>query len=76
MHPLRATHPTSRWPPWRTLYWRLTLAFTLGLYLPWVATAPDLVRHFGEALHSWAVVFLAPIAAWRLLVRGLALTSD
>lgn len=76
MHPLRATHTTSRWPALGTLYWRLTLAFTLGLYLPWAATAPDLARHFGEALHSWAVVFLAPIAAWRLLVRALAQTAE
>ena len=76
MHPLRARRPTNHWPAAGTLYWRLTLGFTLGLYLPWAATAPDLARHFGEAVHSWAIVFLAPLAAWRLLVRGLALTSD
>lgn len=75
MHPLRALRATKRWPPPGTLYWRLTLGFTLGLYLPWAATAPDLARHFGEALHSWAAVFLAPLAAWRLLIGALGRTG-
>jgi hypothetical protein len=48
-------------------YCRLTLAFVVGVYLPWAASAPDLWRHFGEAVHSWAILFFAPIAAWRLL---------
>ena len=49
------------------VYCRLTLAFVVGLYLPWAANAPDLWRHFGEAVHSWAILFFAPVAAWRLL---------
>jgi hypothetical protein len=73
MHPLRARQKCSRWPGPAELYARLTLAFTLGLYLPWTATAPDLVRHVGEAVHSWAIVFLAPLAFWRLLGRALRL---
>lgn len=52
-------------------YCRLTLAFVIGLYLPWAMDAPDLWRHFGEALHSWTIVFFAPIAAWRLLSDAL-----
>jgi hypothetical protein len=75
MHPLRATHAAGRCPAPGTLYWRLTLGFTVGLYLPWAATAPDLARHFGEALHSWAIVFLAPLAAWRLLLDALVRKS-
>lgn len=47
-------------------YCRLTLAFVIGVYLPWVAEAPDLARHLGEAVHSWVILFFAPIAAWRL----------
>lgn len=53
--------------PVARVYCRLTLAFVVGLYLPWAASAPDLGRHFGEAVHSWAILFFAPIAAWRLL---------
>ena len=53
-------------------YCRLTLAFVLGFYVPWAATAPDLLRHFGEAVHSWAILFFAPVAAWRLTARALA----
>lgn len=68
MHPLRAMPSGGRRPRTVSLYCRLTLGFTLGLYLPWAAAAPDLARHFGEALHSWAVVFLAPRAAWQLLL--------
>ncbi len=75
MHPLRTIPDTEPWPP-GTLYCRLTLAFTLGLYLPWAATAPDLARHFGEALHSWAILFLAPLAAWRLLGPVLGVGRD
>lgn len=48
-------------------YCRLTLAFVIGLYLPTALDAPDLARHFGEALHSWTIVFFAPIALWGLL---------
>jgi hypothetical protein len=51
-------------------YCRLTLAFVIGLYLPWAASAPDLLRHFGEAVHSWTILFFAPVAAWRLLRNG------
>ena len=64
------TAPTRRWCTRTTVtrvYCRLTLAFVIGLYLPWAASAPDLWRHFGEAMHSWAILFFAPIAAWRLL---------
>jgi hypothetical protein len=71
MHPLRTRPNAVLWPSPGQLYGRLTLAFTLGLYLPWTAAAPDLARHFGEAVHSWAIVFLAPLAAWRLLGRAL-----
>lgn len=48
-------------------YCRLTLAFVIGLYLPMALDAPDLARHLGEALHSWAVVFFAPLALWGLM---------
>ena len=71
MHPLRARQGSARCPDLGQLYCRLTLGFTLGLYLPWAAATPDLARHFGEAVHSWATVFLAPLAAWRLLRRAL-----
>jgi hypothetical protein len=52
------------------LYCRLTLGFVIGLYLPWASAAPDLLRHFGEAVHSWVVIFFWPVAAWRLLWRA------
>ena len=48
-------------------YCRLTLAFVIGLYLPTALGAPDLARHFGEALHSWTIIFFAPLALWGLL---------
>lgn len=48
-------------------YCRLTLAFVIGLYLPTAFAAPDLARHFGEALHSWTIVFFAPLAVWGLV---------
>lgn len=48
-------------------YCRLTLAFVLGLYLPTALEAPDLARHFGEALHNWTIIFFAPLALWGLL---------
>jgi hypothetical protein len=54
------------------LYLRVTAAFILGLYLPAATTASDLPRHFAEALHSWAILCLAPIAAWQLSCRALA----
>ena len=71
MHPLRVRQEAARWPGLGQLYCRLTLAFTLGLYLPWTAAAPDLARHLGEAVHSWAIIFLAPLAAWRLIGSAL-----
>lgn len=58
------------------VYCRLTLAFVVGVYLPWAASAPDLWRHFGEAVHSWAILFFAPIAAWRLLRDARGRTVD
>jgi hypothetical protein len=45
----------------------LTLAFVTGLYLPTALDSPDLARHFGEALHSWTIVFFAPLALWGLV---------
>lgn len=71
MHPLRARQEVVRWPGYGRLYCHVTLGFTLGLYLPWATAAPDLARHFGEAVHSWAIVFLAPLAAWRLAGRAI-----
>jgi hypothetical protein len=60
---------TRRFRPSRLahIYCRLTLAFVVGLYLPAAFGAADLPRHFGEALHNWAALFFAPVAAWRLL---------
>lgn len=58
------------------VYCRLTLAFVVGVYLPWAASAPDLWRHFGEAVHSWAILFFAPIAAWRLLLGARGRTGE
>jgi hypothetical protein len=72
MHPMRARQKCGHWPAPAELYARLTLAFTLGLYLPWTATAPDLARHFGEAVHTWAILFLAPLAVSHLFGRPLA----
>ena len=51
----------------KRVYCRLTLAFVIGLYLPTALEAPDLARHFGEALHNWTIVFFAPLALWGLL---------
>ena len=56
-------------------YCRLTLGFVIGLYLPWASAAPDLLRHFGEAVHSWVVIFFWPVAVWRLLRRALPTTD-
>ena len=56
-------------------YCRLTLAFVIGLYLPTALDAPDLARHLGEALHSWTVVFFAPVALWGLMGQGSRATS-
>jgi len=57
--------PRSRGPA--RAYCRLTLAFVIGLYLPTALDAPDLARHFGEAVHSWTIVFFAPLALWGLV---------
>ena len=76
MHPLRMLPASARWPTPGQLYCRLTLGFTLGLYFPWAAASPDLARHFGEAVHSWAIVFLAPVAVWRLLQQALGRSLD
>jgi hypothetical protein len=46
------------------------MAFVLGLYLPSAFGTADLARHFGEALHSWTIVFFAPVALWGLVGRG------
>lgn len=56
-------------------YCRLTLAFVIGLYLPMALEAPDLARHLGEALHSWTVVFFAPLALWGLLGPSVRLAA-
>lgn len=69
--PRAAPRRTRPAPAVAACYCRLTLAFVVGLYLPWAATAPDLLRHFGEALHSWAILFFAPVAAWRLATGAL-----
>ncbi len=69
--PRAAPRDARRPPAVATWYIRLTLAFVVGLYLPWAATAPDLLRHFGEAVHSWAILFFAPVAAWRLVAGTL-----
>ena len=64
---VRATRPRRVPAGLAAAYCRLTLGFVIGVYLPWAAAAPDLLRHFGEAVHNWAILFFAPIAAWRLL---------
>lgn len=70
----RSARPAATEPPSKgglaARYCRLTLAFVIGLYLPWAPTAPDLLRHFGEAVHSWVVIFFWPIAVWRLLANA------
>jgi hypothetical protein len=73
-HLLPARPGPRRWSASQLVepYCRLTLAFVIGLYLPWAATAPDLLRHFAEALHSWTILFFAPVAAYRLLVGAVA----
>jgi len=70
----RSRDPLSDGPLARAgdLYLRVSAAFILGLYLPAAATAPDLPRHFVEALHHWAILCLAPIAACRLVRQAIA----